>query len=138
LDTEFDMNFVSAVRNKAHLYCDGLVILCVIQVASVSIVRGQYGALAVESLVCQWYGLVALYAAASWLALTNSPSGRTCFPGLFLLVFGACVCGYLSRTFGILSASEVPVAWYQWTVLSAAFWGRACCCLVFRKQSTAL
>jgi len=127
------MIFINFVRDRAHLYFDGLVILCAIQVAGSSIVRGQYGDPAVDSLVFQWYGLLALYAAALWLAFTSSPLGRTRFLDSFLMIFGACVCGYLSQGFGLVSAATFPVARYQWMVLGAGFLGRAYCRIIFGK-----
>lgn len=127
------MIFINSVRDRAHLYFDGLVILCVIQVAGSSIVRSQYGDPAVDGLVFQWYGLLALYAAASWLAFTSSPAGRTRFLHSFVLFFGACVCGYLSQGFGLVSAATFPVAWCHWMMLGAGFLGRAYCRIIFDK-----
>ena len=127
------MTFNDSVRNRTHLYFNGLVLLCVVQVAGLTIARSQYGDPAGDSTVLQWYGLAVMYAAASCLTLASGPSGRNRLLASSVLLLGAGVCGYFSQTLVPVSVAQSPVAWYDWMVLGTGFLGRAGCRMLFGK-----
>lgn len=121
------MTFIQIVREKGHRYIDALIILCIIHVAVSSIVDSQYGDPAFSSLVFQWYGLGAVYAAAAWVGDASAQTGRAHFLAPSILIVGSCICGFHAQMLMPLSASAFPAAWYHWMVLGLCFLGRACC-----------
>jgi hypothetical protein len=67
LDTEFSVNFANVSGMAIQRSLDGLLTLCVIQVASISIVYGQYGEVSAAGAALRWYGFAALYGVATWV-----------------------------------------------------------------------